>query len=213
MTTADHGVAATRDDSSSPERRRRRWRVRWFIVTAAVVAIVVATVVVDLPEGATRSSEVQIARGAILEITRYLAGCSYAVGTSLLLETKLSAKLSSVQQAELSSLAATDYAACSFTSQTIVTLATIHESNSPTGRVLNTLVDETLTWCDVDAMRVVGAVSQLIRHPHDHEASLELVEGERRLDAERRTIRRTVDELARLLHVAVLPQLKLVDAS
>jgi hypothetical protein len=212
VTTTNQGVA-TAPGEPPPQTRRRRWRVRWFLVTAAVIAIVVATVIVDLPESATRANEVQTARATILEITRYLAGCRYALRTSLLLDTKLSSKLSAVHQAELSSLAATDYAACSFTSQTIITLATIHASSSPAGKLLNTLVDETLTWCDVDAMGVVGSVSELIRRPHDRKAALDLMEGERRLDAERRTIRLTVDELARVLHVAALPQLKLVHAS
>lgn len=190
----------------------RWWRRRWILVALSVAAVVAAAVLVDLPTNSTHNSDVQTARGVIAEITGFLKACNYAVGTALRLYAKsVLPNLTGTQRSTLHSLATTDYAACSFTSQTIVTLATIRAPDSRTGRVLDKLVNDSLIWCDTDAMRVIGYVSDLIRSPSDSHLFGLFVQSERRLDAERRMIAVTVDGLARVLR-SRLPQLRLVDA-
>lgn len=215
--TTDHGRVAGSPSvggrSAPPDGSATRWwRRRWLLVALCVAAVAAAAVLVDLPTGSTHKSDIQTARGVIAEITDYVKACDYAVGTALRLYAKsVLPNLTAAERSTLHSLATTDYAACSFTSQTIVTLATVREPASPSGRVLNKLVNDSLVWCEPDAMRVIGYVSELIRSPSDLRLFGLLVQSERQLDAQRRVIAATVDGLGHVLH-SPLPQLRLVDA-
>jgi hypothetical protein len=187
-----------------------KWGARTIVIVAlCVAAFVAATVLLDLPEHSTRGGEIRTARSVIAEITRYVKPCAYAVATALRLYTKSTLpSLTGAQRTTLHSLVTTDYAACSFTDQTILTLATVREPNSPSGRVLNKLVTDTLTWCSPDAMHVIGDVSDLILSRPDWRRVGALAQSERRLDAERAAIVEAVDGLGKLLR-SPLPQLEL----
>ncbi len=198
--------------SGSPPVSAVPWRKRpWVLAVVGVAIAVAAMVITDLPPHSTKATNVASVQGVIKEVAGDAAPCSYGVHEALGLYADVRAStLSAADRSEVPTLVGDDYAACSFTNQDIDDLAGIEEPNSPVGRGLNGLVTETLSWCNVDAMVAIGYISELVQRPGDAAAAAGLVKSERRLDAERLHVDKSITVLGQLLGTSSLARVNLV---
>jgi hypothetical protein len=189
-----------------------RWKRPYLAIAVGVLVVVVATVLVDLPVHASPASRRASAIAAIKQINSDIAPCSYALGESLRLYADVSAGgLSSSDRAEVPGLVDQDYAACSFTDQSVVDLASINQPNSSEGRALNSLVNETVNWADPGALRVIGEVAALLHRPTArNRAALETDEVDLNADASK--ISATVAGIDRLVR-SKTPTIEIARAS
>ena len=198
------------DDDSAPRPPRTWWKRRSVLVSAGVVIVAAITVVLDLPLSSSRSSNVASVRSVIAEVASDVAPCSYSVNESLRLYADIkSPTLSSADRSEVPSLVRQDYEACSLVDANIEDLAGMDEPNSTLGRDLNQLVTQSLSWCETDAMRMIGDVSLLIQHPRNVAEIAELAKSEHELVSEGTVVEKSITALDKLLGMRSLPHLDL----
>jgi hypothetical protein len=152
------------------------------------------------------------AQGVLSEVESDAAPCSYAVHEALSLYGEVRAStLSPADRSEVPSLIGDDYAACSFTDDSINDLASIEEPSSPEGRDLDEIASEALSWCEPDGMETIGYVSQLVQHPGNPADGADLAKSERQLDAQRAQVEEAVSGLDGLLGTTSLTEVNLVN--
>jgi hypothetical protein len=205
-------AARTKHPGALLRARQPWWKERWLVLLVGIAVVVAAMVIVDLPAHSSPASDVTSAQGVLSEVQSDAAPCSYGVHEALSLYGEVRAStLSPGDLSEVPALIGDDYAACSFTDDSINDLASIEEPSSPEGRDLDEIASETLSWCEPDGMETIGFVSQLIQHPGNSADGTGLAKSERQLDAQRAQVEEAVRGLDGLLGTTSLSEVSLVS--
>jgi hypothetical protein len=162
---------------------------RAVIVTAVVVVVLAITVVTDLPENASLSSQVTSDKATVQEVNADVGPCAYAVNESFTIYADEQAH--SLSQADISrvpGLLRDDQTACSFTSESIYELSSdIEVPGSASGKPLGEMVGTITLWATSDALSAIESIQVLSGDPGNKSALAQLRSGERLLASDRST--------------------------
>jgi hypothetical protein len=185
------------------------YRRRSVLVAALVMVVLVVTVVIDLPQHASRSAQISSDSSVIRQVSADVGPCAYAVAEVFTIYgDKLSSRLTPSDAARAPSLLRDDQNACSFTDQSIFNLANIEVPGSAAGRHLQELVSTVTLWATSDGLAAIEAVQSLFSHPSDGAARRQLAMATSELTHDRL---QAMAEIAAANHVlrARLPALRL----
>jgi hypothetical protein len=193
------------------ERMPRPWYRRKVVAWSAGVAVVVAAAVVsDLPTHTSHASDLGEARAALSEVAGDVRPCSFATNESFrLYGDVMGGHLSAANRAQVSGLLRDDLAACSFTNQSIVDLASLSEPASATGKALNAVATAMLTWCDPGGLSAIGSITAVIDDRSSASARARLAKAERGLSRDRAAAELAVRRLERTVGSSDLPKIAL----
>lgn len=192
----------------------RPWYLRRaFLTSAAVVVVLAVTVVTDLPTTSTRASDLKTAQGIVSEIETDTAPCNLGMTEAFeFYADTTSGHITPAHRAQIPGLIRDDLGACTFTNQSIVDLASINVPSSPTGRLLNNVAGNVLTWCDPAALTAIDQITLLIEDTSTAVGRHRLARDEKALTADRAAAYRSITALEHELGSHDLPRITLVQA-
>ncbi len=160
---------------------------RGVIVSAVVVVVLAVTVVTDLPENASLSSQIAGDKAIVQEVNADVGPCAYAAGESFeIYGDEQAHSLSQSDIAQVPGLLRDDLQACSFTNDSIVELSSdIEVPGSAAGKPLGDMVGTITLWATSDALSAIESIQQLASHPGSKAASSQLRSEERLLASDR----------------------------
>jgi hypothetical protein len=192
----------------------RPWYLRRaFLTSAAVVVVLAVTVVTDLPTTSTKASELKTAQGVISEIATDAAPCNLGMTEAFgFYADTTSGHITAAHRAQIPALIRDDLGACSFTNQSIVDLASINVPSSPTGRLLNDVAGNVLTWCDPAALTTIDEITLLIEDKSTRAGRNRLAKDEQALTSDRAVADRSIATLEHEIGSTDLQRIPLVRA-
>jgi hypothetical protein len=213
MATTPATGPADRDEGSA-SRPRPWYRRRAFVVTAAIVVVLAVTVVTDLPTHNSHASDVVAAQQVMSEIAGDAAPCNLGMEESLgFYHDVTSGDITAAHRAQIPGLIHDDLEACSFTNQDMVDLGGIDVPGNVTGRALNHVALDVLTWCDPAALAAIGEITALIESRPTPAGRARLAADEALLTKDRDATYRAMSSLARLIATTDFKHVTLVSAS
>lgn len=214
-TTGHDGTKQTAPTPADPARTPARpWYLRRAFLTSAAVAVVLAvTVVTDLPTASTKANDLKTAQGVVSEIETDAAPCNLGMTEALgFYADTTTGHITATHRAQVPALIRDDLGACSFTNQSIVDLASINVPSSPTGRLLDAVASDVLTWCDPAALTTIDQITLLIEDKSTPAGRLRLAKDERALAADRALAYRSIATLEHGIGSTDLTRIPLVAA-
>ena len=198
--------------AGAPRTQLRPWYLRRAFLTSAAVAVVLAvTVFTDLPTTSTRASDLKTAQGIVSEVETDTAPCNLGMTEAFeFYADTTSGHITAAHRAQIPALIRDDLGACSFTNQSIVDLASINVPSSPTGRLLNAVAGNVLTWCDPAALTAIDQITVLIEDKSTQLGRTRLLEDEQALTTDRAVAYRSIDTLERAIGSTHLVHIPLV---
>lgn len=169
-----------------PPRRRRRS----LVVGLAVAAVAAITVITDLPQPASRASQISDARAVMQEVNSDIDPCGYATHESFLIYGDQTAHtLTASDRSRVPGLLQDDQVACSFANDSIYDLSSnVETATTPAGKDLGDLVGTLLLWSTSDALGAIEDIQALTTRPNDRHALSDLDKREQMLGRDRREV-------------------------
>ncbi|MHB1781907.1 MAG: hypothetical protein ACYCTE_04300 [Acidimicrobiales bacterium] len=216
MTTTGHdgtGQAAPAPVDATPTPARPWYRRRAFLTSAAVAVVLAVTVLTDLPTASTKANDLKTAQGIVSEIETDAAPCNLGMTEALgFYADTTTGRITAAHRAQVPALIRDDLGACSFTNQSIVDLASINVPSNPTGRLLNAVASNVLTWCDPAALTTIDQITLLIEDKSTPAGRQRLVKDEQALTADRALAYRSIATLEHGIGSTDLTRIPLVAA-
>jgi len=187
---------------AAPAGPKRPWyRRRSFVVGVVVAAVLAVTVVTDLPQPATRASQISESTAIMQEVNADIAACAYATHESFLIYHDQTAHtLTASDRSRVPGLLRDDQSACSFTNSSIFDLSSnINTPDTPAGRHLGQLVAVIMLWSTSDALGAIEDIQTLTDHPQNAKALRDLTRREKLLDHDRAQVVAQLDGADRVL--------------
>lgn len=187
-------------------RRFRRFGLPAFAVIAIIVAIAAIT---DLPQHLSLAGERSTAASLVGEVNGDVQQCAYAMREAdTIFRRWREDDLSAADRHKVPSLLSQDADACSFTSSSINSLATIEEPGTGAGKYLADMLSFSVDWTTSDALGAIEDFSRLTIHPDNKRANSDLRRRAKYLSADRRDALRALADAERYLKGS-LPELAL----
>lgn len=195
---------------AAPRPAEGPWYKRRAVLVAAGVAVVAAiTVVTDLPQPASRASQISNDSSVITALNADIGPCSYALGESFMIYQDLTAQsLTRSEQGQVPGLLRDDAAACSFTDDSIFQLSEIDVPGTSSGKYVGQVVGTVTEWATSDSLATIEAIQKLDSNPSDASARQELATGATELSSDYAEAESELATADRILQ-AHLPALKL----
>ncbi len=183
---------------------------RGVIVSAAVVVVLAVTVVTDLPQHSSLSSQIAGAKTIVQEVNADVGPCAYAANESFTIYGDQKAHhLNQSDIARVPGLLRDDQVACSFTSDPIFQLSSdIEVPGSAAGKPLGQMVATVLLWATSDALSAIESIQTLSSDPGSRPASDQLKKEESLLSSDRALAERQLQAAEKVLGTK-LPDLNL----
>ena len=185
------------DPFAPPAAKPPFWRRRSVLIAGTVAVVIAVSVVTDLPQSPSPASKRSSVIATIKEVSGDVAGCNAALGEAFTIYHQLSAgTLTAAHRNEAPAILADDANGCSYTSQSIVDLASVQISQVGVGRTLNHLAADALNWTDPDGLTAIYDVAALLRDPHQTKARANLTQQVAQLAADRAGVAAAEQSLA-----------------
>lgn len=169
-----------------PTSRPSFWKRKGALITGVVALLIAVSVVTDLPQSPSPASKRSDVIATIKEVSTDVAGCNAALGEAFTIYHQQAAGiLTRAHRSEAPAILADDANGCSYTSQSIVDLASIDISQAGIGKTLNHLAGHALNWTDPDGLTAIYDISTLLHHPHQARARRDLAHQVALLTADR----------------------------
>jgi hypothetical protein len=203
---ADGASPADAPVKGSPWYKRRAW-----LVSVALILVVGVTVLTDLPQHSSRSSQIADDTTVMTQVNTDIGPCSHALGESFTIYRDLRAHtFTPAQSGQVPGLLRDDRAACSFTDDSIYQLSTIDVPASVSGRDVRQVVSTVILWATSDALSAIEQIQALDSDPADG-AAKQLLDHQEQLLVQDRSLAESQLGAADALLQAKLPALRLTQ--
>lgn len=175
----------------------RSTRARRWLIGLVVAAFAATLVVIDLPTRATSSYKAATLKGYLTTLRGDVAPCEAGVHDALQAAIATLKASSDIQPGVASTFAAQGVAACSFTNNSTVNLASMAPPHSLTSRAVAELAPAFGALVYTDAFPLLQDLARVLRQPHAAAPRAQFALALDRFERERGTIGRLINTARR----------------